>query len=272
MIAFPNAKINLGLNIVSKREDGYHNIETCFYPILWSDALEILKSDTFSFESRGLPIAGSIDNNLCVRAYKLMQEKYDLPPVRILLYKNIPMGAGLGGGSSDATATICLLNELFELNLKKDDLTQLASSLGSDCAFFVHNKPSIAYGRGNIMKEINLSLRGKHIIVVYPDVHVSTGNAYAQTVPAKPTVKIEDILLAQPIRNWKDKLINDFEKTVFAKHPLLSEIKQMLYMHGAEYAAMSGSGSAIFGIFDSKPNPASIKGSPQWKTYISVLP
>ncbi|MFN8336590.1 MAG: 4-(cytidine 5'-diphospho)-2-C-methyl-D-erythritol kinase [Cyclobacteriaceae bacterium] len=250
MISFPPCKINLGLNVISKRSDGYHNLETCFYPLPLTDALEILPTDTLSFNLSGNAIPGDAADNLCLKAYKLLQKDFDLKPVAIFLHKVIPSGAGLGGGSSDGAHTLRLLNNLFKLNLTTEKLKSYALQLGSDCPFFIEDKPMLGTGRGEVLTEIDVNLHGKFLVLVKPDIHVSTAEAYGGVLPTVPPTGIKEILEGQPVGAWKDVLINDFEKSVFAKHPLIGAIRQQLYQHGALYASMSGSGSSVFGIFE----------------------
>lgn len=242
MVAFPPCKINLGLNIVRKRADGYHDIETCFYPVRWTDILEVIPSDTFGFTTSGNAIPG--DDNLCVRAYRLL----NAPPAKIHLHKIIPTGAGLGGGSSDAAWTLRLLNDVFDLKHSKEELKNYAAQLGSDCAFFIEDVPMIGTGRGEILTKADIDLTGKHIVIVKPGIHVSTAEAYASVVPKESPFDLGDI------RSLK----NDFEPSVFKKYPAIASIKEALYEAGAYYASMSGSGSAVFGIFNSKPSITSI--------------
>lgn len=248
MVTFPNAKINLGLNIISKRADGFHNLESCFYPIPWQDALEILPAKDFYFSSSGIEIPGSRESNLCVKVYELLRKRFSLPPVNIHLHKNIPIGAGLGGGSSDAAFLIQAIVNKFDLGLSDEEMIEYARQLGSDCAFFIKNKPVLAFERGDQFKEINVSLAGKVILIIYPNLHISTAEAYGSVVPKKSMIPVEEVLSVE-IKDWKDNLINDFERSLFPKYPLLREIKEKLYDLGALYASMSGSGSAIFGIF-----------------------
>lgn len=253
MITFPNAKINLGLNIVEKRPDGYHNLETVFYPVPIEDALEVNvlnEGDAkFRLNQAGLQIEGEADNNLVVKAYKLLDEKFNLPPVDIHLFKHIPSGAGLGGGSSDAAYMLKLLNEKFSLQLTQEALEEYAASLGADCAFFIRNAPTYAEGIGNIFSPISLSLEGYKIIVVKPDIFVSTRDAFAQIKPHRPKVPLKEIV-KRPIEEWKELMLNDFEESVFPQFPAIREIKEELYGEGAVYAAMSGSGSSVFGLFE----------------------
>lgn len=254
MISFPNAKINLGLNITSKRPDGYHNLETIFYPIPLEDALEIHEASyseqKYNLFQYGDHIAGDLNSNLVVKAYKLLDELYTLPPINIYLNKHIPSGAGLGGGSSDAAFMLCLLNEKFRLNIPIDKLEEHAAKLGADCAFFVQNKPTFAEGIGNLFSPIELSLRGYRFYLIKPNVFVSTRDAFAYIKPHEPEFDLRKTVNL-PLEKWKNRMFNDFEYSVFKQYPLLKELKDALYAHGAIYAAMSGSGSSIFGIFPS---------------------
>jgi len=255
MLLFPNAKINLGLNVVEKRTDGYHNIETVFYPIGLSDVLEVEPSETctdYSFSSSGITIDGDPESNLIVKAYRLLRSEYQFSAVDISLIKQIPFGAGLGGGSSDAAFMLKALNELFELKISTKKLEKLASKLGADCPVFIRNKPVFATGIGNVFTTIDLSLKNKFLVLVKPDIHVSTPEAYSLVVPEKPETSLLE-LIKQPISDWKNTIKNDFEKSVFAKYPEIEKIKNDLYEMGAEYASMSGSGSSVYGIFDSAP-------------------
>lgn len=253
MVVFPHCKINLGLHVVSRREDGYHNIETCFYPVPRYDILEAIPSSGFSFDQSGLSIPGASADNLCIRAYQLLKNDFSLAPVKIHLHKVIPMGAGLGGGSSDAAYMLKLLNDLFHLNLSATQLSTYAARLGSDCAFFTQPQPMLGSGRGEILENIDVNLKGYWLCLVKPDVHVSTAEAYAGMVPQPPARPLKEIL-SLPVENWKSLLVNDFEKTIFGKFPLLNEVKQRLYKSGAAYAAMSGSGSTIFALFKENPS------------------
>ena len=250
MICFPNAKINLGLNICSKREDGYHNLETVFYPIELKDALEIVpaKGSIGSFTQSGIPVDGSPDNNLVIKTYNLLKSKFQIPEIDIYLRKNIPFGAGLGGGSADAAFMIKLVNDYTELNLSSKQMEEFAAQLGADCPFFIENKPVFAEGIGNIFSPIKISLDGYHIIINKPDIHVSTQDAYSLVRPQKPQISIKEIL-SDPVETWKDRLLNDFEVSVFEKYPEIENVKKKMYDEGAVYASMSGSGSAVFGIF-----------------------
>jgi len=249
MIAFPNAKINLGLNIVGKRADGYHNIESCFYPIPWVDALEIIEAASFSFHSYGLEIPGDSDSNLCIRAYRLLQADFDIPPVEIHLLKNIPMGAGLGGGSADGAYTLKLLDQLFKLGLTDDQLETYALQLGSDCPFFIRNQPAIAKGRGEQLEQIDLDLSEFHLAIHNPGIHISTKEAFERIVPQKPEANIST-LIQQPVIEWQDSVKNDFESSIFPKHPSIEQIKMEMLTKGASYASMTGSGSTVYGLFE----------------------
>lgn len=254
MVSFPPCKINLGLNIIRKRSDGYHDIETCFYPVPWTDILEIIVSEELVFTSTGLAIPGKAEDNLCLKAYQLIKKDFDIASVKIHLHKIIPTGAGLGGGSSDAAFTLRMLNEIFKLNLSVTQLLSYASQLGSDCAFFIQDKPMMGEGRGEILSEIKVDLKGKFLVLMKPDVHVSTAAAYAGVKPMVPSLKLKDVLEQNSVDAWKSLVKNDFEKSVFKMYPLIREIKEELYAAGAQYASMSGSGSAVFGIFESEPH------------------
>lgn len=254
MIVYPNAKINIGLNVVEKRPDGYHNLETVFYPIGLQDMLEIkeLDEDTeggYKLKVTGTVLDGTPEDNLVVRAFKLLKHDFGIPPVSIGLYKHIPTGAGLGGGSSDAAFTIKTLNERFKLGLSMEQMEEYCVRLGADCPFFVKNEPVFATGIGNVFHPLPLSLKGKHLVLVKPDTFVSTKDAYAKVKVQKPATPLPE-LLAQPIETWKDTVKNDFEYSVFSKYPEIAAIKDSMYDVGAVYASMSGSGSSVFGIFD----------------------
>jgi 4-diphosphocytidyl-2-C-methyl-D-erythritol kinase len=258
MIVFPNAKINLGLNIVEKREDGYHNLESVFFPVGWKDALELIidkdnQNGIVSFSSSGLEIPGDINDNLCIKAYRIIQQDYDLPAIKIHLHKNIPMGAGLGGGSSDAAFCIKAINEVCQLNLSWGEMHHYAKQIGSDCSFFITNRPAYATQKGDVLETLSFNLSGKYIVIVHPGIHVSTQKAYASIKPQKPIFNVKEIVLNEPIENWKEKLKNDFEKSVFEQHSEIKLIKDKMYENGAVYASMSGSGSAVYGIFNNEP-------------------
>jgi len=251
MIAFPNAKINLGLNVLDKRADGFHNIDTVFFPVDLCDILEIIKTEDSktSFSSSGLRIPGNPETNLCLKAYYLLKDKFSLPNVKIHLHKIIPMGAGLGGGSSDAAFTLKLLNNLFDLKINESDLLKFASILGADCAFFILNEPLTAFERGDQFKKITLDLSGYQIVIIVPDIHVNTAFAYTKVTPQKNKSLSSNIIEEENIEEWKLKLVNDFEAPIFSIYPELKNIKSKLYKKGATYASMSGSGSAVYGLF-----------------------
>jgi 4-diphosphocytidyl-2-C-methyl-D-erythritol kinase len=256
MILFPNAKINLGLNITEKRSDGYHNLETVFYPIPLEDVLEVVPAKNPKVDCQltcsGIPVEGDPEKNLVVKAYRLLQKKYELPPIEIYLRKQIPSGAGMGGGSSDAAFMLKLLNDRFHLQMTTVEMETYASTLGADCAFFVRNEPVFAEGIGNIFSPIHLSLKGYTLVVVKPDIFVSTKEAFALVIPRKPKISIQELIQA-PVSEWKETLKNDFEESVFRQFPAIEEIKQQLYEAGAVYASMSGSGSSVYGLFKETP-------------------
>lgn len=233
------------------------------------DVLEVILADTFEFTSSGNFIPGASSENLCVKAYTLLKKDFDIRPVKIHLHKIIPSGAGLGGGSSDAAYTLRLLNELFALKLSSSVLMEYAARLGSDCAFFVQDYAMLGAGRGEILKEINLSLKGKYLVIVKPDVHISTVDAFTGISPLEREASIENIVIHQPISQWKFVLKNDFEDTVFLKYPALKLLKEKLYLLGASYASMSGSGSAVYGIFETAIDIHSVVGDNRyWSGYI----
>jgi 4-diphosphocytidyl-2-C-methyl-D-erythritol kinase len=257
MIVFPNSKINLGLKVIHKRPDGFHNIETVFYPIDWCDSLEIIENKTtkslFSFSQSGLTIDAPINENIIYKAWKLLLENKKIPPISVHLHKNIPMGAGLGGGSADAAFFINALNLQFDLKLTPNKIVTIANKLGSDCAFFINNVPVIGKEKGNVFSEINVNLSAYYILIVYPAIHSNTKDAYEGLKIKKSTVSLKTIIVKNKIDTWKTSLINDFEETLFLKYPRLKKIKENLYSHGATYASMSGSGSSVYGIFEKKP-------------------
>ena len=258
MLSFPNCKINLGLHVVSKRPDGYHNLETLFLPVPLTDKLEINISETNSFSQDGIPIAGNPNDNLCVKAYNLLRESYpeQVGSVTIHLKKNIPFGAGLGGGSADAAFTIKMLNELFSLQLSSDELRAFAARLGADCPFFIDNQPAYATGIGDLLEPFPVNLSGYALLLVKPQDAVSTKEAYSGIVPRDKRTDINPVdlkaVLCQSVGLWKEMVVNDFEDSVFPAHLAIAAIKQQLYDCGATYAAMSGSGSTVFGLFNCK--------------------
>ncbi len=262
MIVFPNAKINIGINITGRRPDGYHNIETVFYPLPIYDALEALPGDELTFHSSGLEIPGRIEDNLCIKGYHLMSKDYDLPPVNIHLLKHIPIGAGLGGGSANAAFFIKLINNLFELKLTTEQMLDYARQLGADCAFFIENKPVFAYEKGDRFEDIQLDLSCHHIALVMPPAHVSTAEAYRGVKPAPVEQSLKE-LIKLPVVEWKHHVKNDFEESVFKNHPVIRGVKAALYEADAIYASMSGSGASVFGIFNKKPDLSELEKTNQ---------
>ncbi|MEA1873554.1 MAG: 4-(cytidine 5'-diphospho)-2-C-methyl-D-erythritol kinase [Bacteroidota bacterium] len=257
MLTFPNAKINIGLYITGKRADGFHNLETIFYPIPWCDILEIVPADETIIETSGLLIPGNSDENIVLKAYNLVKADYDIPPVKINLHKQIPMGAGLGGGSSDAVSCLLNLNKQFALAISESKLQEYALKLGSDCPFFLKNTPQFATGRGELMQDVDINLSGKYMLVVFSGLHISTKESF-QAINPKPA---EFNLLHLPdfvMNKWSNSVKNDFEPYVFQKFPELQHLKTRLMKNGAEFVAMSGSGSAVFAIFSEKPKNISL--------------
>ncbi len=257
MISFPNAKINIGLNIIEKRIDGYHNIESAFYPVALFDALEVIENTDAGaariiFTFSGIEIPGNADDNLCYYAYHLIAADYSLPNVRVHLYKHIPIGAGLGGGSADAAFFIHLLNDKFELGISWGEMHHYARQLGSDCSFFISNKPAFAEGTGDQYESMKLDLSSYYAVLIYPNIHINTAKAYSGVVPKMPIRSLENDLLNLPIEQWKEFIHNDFEDSIFPQFPELKKIKEKLYSSGAVYAAMSGSGSTVYGLFKNK--------------------
>ncbi|HEY3402280.1 MAG TPA: 4-(cytidine 5'-diphospho)-2-C-methyl-D-erythritol kinase [Ohtaekwangia sp.] len=267
MVSFPPCKINLGLHVVRKRQDGYHDVETCFYTVPWTDILEIIPSEKNSFNCSGSPIQGNPEDNLCVKAYDLLHKDFSLPPVAMHLHKIIPTGAGLGGGSADAAYTLRLLNDLFDLKLSQPQLAAYASRIGSDCAFFIYDQPMIGTGRGDILEPINIDLASKFLLLVKPDVHVSTATAYSGVTPHVNELPVSEII-SRPLADWKDLLQNDFEKSVFQRYPEIATIKDTLYTMGAIYASMSGSGSTVFGIFNHPVNTETLSAYTCWSSVL----
>ena len=276
MITFPIAKINLGLNVVERRSDGYHNLETVFYPVPITDALEVQEMDRrfpsavdCDLKVTNIAIDGDEQRNLVVRAYQLLKQDFpELPRVHVHLYKGIPTQAGMGGGSSDCAYMLRLLNEQFGLGLSAQQLVDYAARLGADCAFFVESRPAYAEGIGELLQPVSLDLSGWFLAVVRPDIPVSTKEAFSLITPQRPAVNCKKIV-AQPVESWRDQLVNDFEKSVFAIHPELAVVKQQLYDQGAVYAAMSGSGSSIFGMFR---QPVSLEEFKAGHTFTVCLP
>ncbi len=257
MVSFPNCKINLGLHITGKRTDGFHNLETVFYPIDIKDAIEIIPTTSdkdILFTSSGKIVTVKEEDNLCVKAYKILKKDYpQIDNVKMHLHKNIPMGAGLGGGSANASAVLVLLNDLFALNITTEKLIEYALQLGSDCPFFILNKPSFASSRGEVLQPAQIDISAYKIMIVNPGIHVNTGNAFAALNPSDFSTagQLENIV-TRNIHSWKEGLKNDFEKSVFKQYPQIEKIKNTMYANGAIYSAMSGTGSTVFGIFENE--------------------
>lgn len=277
MICHPNAKINLGLNVTERRPDGYHNLETVFYPIPVSDALQVEtnadipsaifpegcavhvdKLPDYTLSTAGIDIDCPPEKNLLIKALRALKQDFDLPHLYIYMYKQIPSGAGLGGGSSDAAFMMKTLNAMFSLGLGDDELERRVAVLGADCAFFVRNRPVFATGIGNIFSPLELSLAGWHLVLVKPDIFVSTKEAYSGIRPHHPATPVTDIV-RRPVEEWRGRLANDFEEGIFALHPVIAGIKEQLYARGAAYAAMSGSGSSVFGLFRQMQDEAELQ-------------
>ncbi|WP_430813170.1 4-(cytidine 5'-diphospho)-2-C-methyl-D-erythritol kinase [Carboxylicivirga sp. RSCT41] len=256
MICYPNAKINIGLNVVEKRQDGYHNLETIFYPVPLCDALETVYhvdgKTPYTFSNTGIEVDARPEDNICIKALNLIRKKYDVPPIQIHLHKQIPFGAGLGGGSADGAFMLNLLNKEFKLDISENELHEMAAQLGADCAFFINNKAAYATGIGDQLQTIDLDLSGYYMALIKPPVHVSTPEAYSGIVPKPSTESLVD-LIQLPVEQWKHHIKNDFERSVFANHPEIGKMKMDLYEAGALYASMSGSGSSVFGLFKEEP-------------------
>ncbi|MDI9606366.1 MAG: 4-(cytidine 5'-diphospho)-2-C-methyl-D-erythritol kinase [Bacteroidota bacterium] len=296
MICFPNAKINVGLHVLSKREDGYHNLETLLYPIGLKDALEIIPAQTGDTEQgksmetiqvetmramgasttkgyrlyqTGLPLKGAAEENLVIKALRQVKERREIPPIDIHLLKKIPSGAGLGGGSSDGAFMLRLLNDTFKLHFPEEELTRMAATLGADAPFFIGNRPALATGIGDQLEPIDLNLSGYFLLLVKPNIEISTIAAYSMVTPATPEVSIREIV-RQPVSNWEKVLKNDFEPSIFKRYPAIARIKQRLYDMGALYASMSGSGSSVYAIFEEKlKEPAWRESFPDCFTWCS---
>lgn len=262
MIVFPNAKINIGINITARRPDGYHNIETIFYPVRIFDALEALPGDELTFNVSGLGIPGKTEDNLCIKAYHLIKRDHKLPTLNIHLHKHIPIGAGLGGGSADAAFFVKLIDGQFNLGLSTDQMLGYARQLGADCAFFIENKPVFAFEKGDQFETIKIDLSKYHLVLVMPPAHVSTSDAYRGVKPTEVKDSLYE-LIREPIKDWKHFIKNDFEESVFKNHPEIRGAKAALYEAGAFYASMSGSGASVFGIFDEKPDLSALEGTNQ---------
>ncbi|MFI5151539.1 MAG: 4-(cytidine 5'-diphospho)-2-C-methyl-D-erythritol kinase [Bacteroidia bacterium] len=256
MVVFPNAKINIGLQVLSKRDDGYHDICSLLYPIGLADALEAIPGPDKSltkFTSSGIDIPGSADSNICLKAIELIRKEYPVPPLQIHLHKHIPVGAGLGGGSSDGASMITLLNKRFELGLSWGEMHHYARQLGSDCSFFVNNRPALVTGRGDEIESLAFNLSGYSLVLVYPPIHISTKDAYSMVIPEKSGFDLEGFLISNTPETWEGKVRNDFELPVLKRYPEIAAIKNKLYAKGGLYVSMSGSGSSVFGLFKQAP-------------------
>lgn len=250
MISFPNAKINLGLNVIGKRSDGYHDLITVMYPVPLYDVLEFLPSPALELKLHGKKLEGALDQNLVFKAYHLLRSEYNLPSVTIHLLKKIPLGSGLGGGSSDGTFMLKMLVRYFKLPVSKGEMKKMALKIGSDCPFFVENIPALVSGRGDKIEPLSFSLKGFYLVLLFPDHFISTAKAYDQIVARPGLTDIKELVLSKDFDLWRKYLINDFEKLMPEK---ILALKNELYSAGALYASLSGSGSAIYGIFQKKP-------------------
>ncbi len=265
MICFPTAKINLGLHILNKRSNGFHNIETVMFPIQWNDALEVIESNNtsndFELQVSGISIDGALQDNLLYKTFLKIKALKSIPNITVYLHKNIPMGAGLGGGSANVGFFINLLNTKFKLQLSNTEKETIAASIGSDCAFFIYNKPTLCTGKGNLLTPINIDLTGYYIYVVYPNIHSNTALAYKNCTINSSAASLQHIL-DQPMNTWKHSLINDFEPGIFKAYPIIEQIKNTMYDNGALYASLSGSGSSVYGIYETNPNIEDLKQYP----------
>jgi 4-diphosphocytidyl-2-C-methyl-D-erythritol kinase len=267
LIIYPNAKINIGLKVLNKRPDGYHNLESVMIPVPWYDALEIIpasatQTEQVRFSSSGLAVPGNAQDNLCVRAYDLLKNHYDLPPVQMHLHKVVPMGAGLGGGSSDGAFTLKALNSLFKLGIPAISLKKYAAVLGSDCPFFIDNTPAFVYSRGEKMKRMQFDAGNLFIVIIYPGLHIGTADAYRNIIRGNSEADLR-LISTKGIRTWKKKVENHFENHAIKTHPIIGKIKSDLYKSGALYASMTGSGSSVYGLF-----PNEIKIPSTWKKHL----
>ena len=274
MLTFPNAKLNLGLYVTARRPDGFHALESVFVPLPWTDALEVLPAPAGQSQTTlaltGRPIPGGPDTNLCLKAYELLSADFRLPPTQLHLHKVVPIGAGLGGGSADAAFALTALNRLFALNLSPDQLLGYARRLGSDCAFFLENRPVLAVGKGDEFEPIELDLTGTATVVIYPNLHISTAEAYAAITPRPPRHALR-AALSQPISTWRETVSNDFEEALTPRYPVLAEAKKRLYAAGAAYASLSGSGSAVYGLWPGRVEAPSVVIEPEWLVWRGSL-
>ncbi len=268
MTLFPNAKINIGLYVTGKRKDGYHDIESLFYPVGVRDALEFVVQkpglDFDEFTVTGIETDCSMNDNLVMKALNQLRNYYTIPPLKIHLHKVIPPGSGLGGGSSDAAFMLMYLNRYFKLGIDKDGLKEQAMKIGSDCAFFISNKASFISGRGEVITESDFTLEGRYMLIVYPGIHISTAEAYSMVSPGIPVKKIGE-QIKEPVHTWRDKINNDFQDVIISKHPAIGDIISRMYDEGALYCSMSGSGSAVYGIFDEIPGRSNYHDYWIWK-------
>ena len=266
MVEFPPIKINLGLNITAKYADNFHAIESVFYPVGWTDVLEVIQTDNqgFNLELSGLTIPGTISKNLIFKAYEILKKHYSLPGYNFHLHKILPMGAGLGGGSSDGTVALQLMNEVSNLGISEKKMQEYALQLGSDCSFFLQKKPMFVTGRGEILAPIQVDLTGWYIVIAMPPVSISTAEAYSWITPLQPQKSIQEII-SMPIEQWRDQLKNDFEKHAIEHFPVIREIKNKMYEMGATYSSMSGSGASVYGLFKKKPPLFKLEGLQTWE-------
>lgn len=276
MILFSPAKVNIGLHITEKRPDGFHNLQSVVVPIGLCDILEFRLTDSndpgLQFSQSGIPVDGGAGNNLCEKAHEMINTICPLPPVEIHLHKQIPVGAGLGGGSSNATTSLEGLNTLASGTLSREQLHAMAASLGSDCPFFLHRKPMMMEGRGELLSPVSVSLSSMFMVVLFPEIHISTKEAYASIHPRAPERHLRE-LISSPVEKWRDLIVNDFEKGIFRQYPQLEQMKQALYQSGALYASLSGSGSSLFGIYRDQPRlPASLAPYVIWKGEAGKVP
>ena len=272
MIYFSPAKINLGLQIIARRDDGFHNLRSLMYPLPLYDIIEICQFPgqhiPIEFSQSGSSTGTEMQDNLCIRAWKLMAKERKLPPVAIHLHKQIPVGAGLGGGSSDASTVLTALNDLTDNPLSPEKLAEQAARLGSDCPFFLQSKPMMMEGRGELLSPVDLSLHSFYLVVLFPEIHIPTAEAYGAVTPSLPELHLKQ-LLKLPVQRWRDQVVNDFEKSTFEKYPLLLNLKLSLYGAGAVYASMSGSGSSIYGIFKKRPDlPEKLREHLIWEGHL----
>ena len=272
MLSFPNAKINIGLYVTNKRKDNFHDIVSCFFPIPLKEVVEVLPASKTSFKSFGNSIPGNSEDNLCLKAYDLLRKDYNLDPIDIILEKAIPIGAGLGGGSSDASEILKLLNRLFDLKISKNKLEEYALILGSDCPFFIENKVAIAEGRGEKLKTTSLNLKNWYLVLVNPNIHVSTKEAYAGIKPEALTFDLEKTLLETPVENWEGLISNQFEGHILENYPEIKNVKETLYRQGASYASMTGSGSTVYALFREAPDLEAFNLNSSYFLWSSILP